>query len=133
MENKSDSDSDEKLVARARGGDLEALDLLVRRHQSWVFYQFMNNQCGLINQTNPCRCARKASGFMRHGWLDPKNLQFSQDRIAEVRDLAAGRLEELQALDRRHAELYRMQPYLKGPDLAPRLREILSRSGFDRN
>lgn len=37
MENQSDSDSDEKLVARAQGGDREALDLLVRRHQSWVF------------------------------------------------------------------------------------------------
>ncbi|MBN8248378.1 MAG: RNA polymerase sigma factor [Verrucomicrobia bacterium] len=96
-------------------------------------YQFMNGKCGLVNRSNPCRCARKASGFMRRGWLDPDHLQFSRDRIAEVRELAAGRLEELQALDRSHAELYREQPFLKGPDIAPRLREILSRSPFDRN
>ncbi|HVY69613.1 MAG TPA: RNA polymerase sigma factor, partial [Verrucomicrobiae bacterium] len=51
-------------------------------------YQFMNDKCGLVNQANPCRCARKASGFMRNGWLDPKNLQFSKDRLAEVRNVA---------------------------------------------
>ncbi len=96
-------------------------------------YQFMNDKCGLVNQANPCRCARKANGFMKHGWLDANNLQFSKDRIADVRDVAAGRLDELQAMDRKHAELYRMQPFLAGPDLAQKLREILSQSGFDTN
>jgi RNA polymerase sigma factor (sigma-70 family) len=96
-------------------------------------YQFMNNKCGLINQANPCRCARKANGFMRKGWLDANNLQFSKDRLAAVRDVAPHRLDELQALDRRHAELYQMQPFLAGPDLAQKLREIISESGFDTN
>jgi hypothetical protein len=36
-------------------------------------------------------------------------------------------------LDRKHAEIYRLQPFLAGPDLAARLREILSQSGFDSN
>src|SRR5215831_9190226 len=49
-------------------------------------YQFMNNKCGLVNQANPCRCARKAAGFMRNGWLDPNNRQFSKDRIAAIKD-----------------------------------------------
>ena len=96
-------------------------------------YQFMNDKCGLVNQANPCRCARKAQGFMRKGWLDPNNLQFSRDRIAAVRDVASSRLDELHSLDRKHAELYRMQPFLAGPDLAQRLREVLSQSGFDTN
>jgi RNA polymerase sigma factor (sigma-70 family) len=96
-------------------------------------YQFMNGKCGLVNRDNPCRCVRKASGFMRNGWLDANNLQFSKDRIAEVRDRAASRLDELQSLDRKHAELYRMQPFLAGPDLAQKLRKILSQSGFNAN
>jgi len=70
---------------------------------------------------------------MRNGWLDANNLQFSKDRIAEVRDVAADRLDELQSLDRKHAELYRMQPFLAGPDLGQKLREILTQSGFDSN
>jgi RNA polymerase sigma factor (sigma-70 family) len=96
-------------------------------------YRFMNGQCGLVNAANPCRCARKASGFMKHGWLDAKNLQFSKDRIAEVREVAPDRRDELQALDRRHAEVYREQPFLAGPDLARKLRELLSQSGFAGN
>lgn len=96
-------------------------------------YQFMNDKCGLVNSANPCRCARKANGFIRNGWLDANNLQFSKDRIAAVRDVAADRLDELQALDRQHAELYRLQPFLAGPDLAQKLRAILQQSGFAGN
>lgn len=31
------SETDESLVPEARGGDMDALDTLIRRHQSWVF------------------------------------------------------------------------------------------------
>lgn len=96
-------------------------------------YQFMNDKCGLVNQANPCRCPRKATGFMRNGWLDANHLQFSKDRIADVHDVAPDRLDELQSLDRKHAELYRTQPFLAGPDMAQKLREILSQSVFDKN
>ena len=96
-------------------------------------YRFMNGQCGLVNAANPSRRARKASGFMKHGRVDAKNLQFSNDRVAEVREVAPNRLDELQALDRRHAEVYREQPFLAGPDLARKLRELLSQSGFAGN
>lgn len=105
--------------------------LLSRARQD--LYQFMNEKCGLVNSANPCRCARKANGFMRQGWLDARKLQFSKDRIAAVRDVAADRLDELQSLDRQHAELYRLQPFLAGPDLAQKLREILAQSGFGGN
>lgn len=94
-------------------------------------YQFMNDKCGLVNTANPCRCARKAQGFIRHGWLDPRNLQFSSDRLAEVEQVAPSRLKELEELDRQHATLYRRQPFLAGPDLARRLRDALTQSGFD--
>jgi RNA polymerase sigma factor (sigma-70 family) len=100
--------------------------LLSRARQD--LYQFMNGKCGLVNQANPCRCARKANGFMRNGWLDATNLQFSKDRIAYVRDVAADQLDQLQSLDRQHAELYRTQPFLTGPDLAHTLRELLTQS-----
>jgi hypothetical protein len=48
-------------------------------------------------------------------------------------DVAASRLDELQSMDRKHAEIYRMQPFLAGPDLAAKLREILSRLGLHAN
>lgn len=96
-------------------------------------YQFMNDKCGLVNQANPCRCARKASGFMRHGWLDPADLQFTKDRVSSVQKAAPEHLSELEGLDREHAKLYRSQPMLAGPDIASRLRELLENSGFAKN
>ena len=96
-------------------------------------YQFMNDKCGLINTANPCRCARKAAGFMRNGWLDPGNLQFSKDRVDEVQKMAPRQLQELDELDHRHARLQREQPWLAGPDFAQRLREMLAASPFSEN
>lgn len=96
-------------------------------------YQFMNEKCGLVNQANPCRCARKASGFMRHGWLDPMSRQFTKDRVSSVQKAAPDHLRELEGLDRQHAMLYREQPMLAGPDIASRLRELIEKSGIAKN
>ena len=93
-------------------------------------YQFMNEKCGLVNKSNPCRCARKASGFMQNGWLDPANLRFTNDRIAKVEKAAPDHLRELEALDQQHASLYRDQPMLSGPDIASRLRDLIEGTGF---
>lgn len=105
--------------------------LLSRARQD--LYQFMNGQCGLVNTSNPCRCARKASGFMRNGWLDPANLQFTKDRVAGVEKAAPRHLRELETIDHQHAMLYREQPRLAGPDIASRLRELLEGTGFAKN
>jgi RNA polymerase sigma factor (sigma-70 family) len=96
-------------------------------------YQFMNRKCGLVNAANPCRCARKATGFMRNGWLDPADRQFTRDRVESMRKAAPEHLRELEGLDRQHAALYREQPLLAGPDIASRLRELLEKSGFAKN
>lgn len=102
--------------------------LLCRARQD--LYQFMNGKCGLVNPANPCRCARKASGFMQRGWLDPTQLQFTKDRRDEVENAAPDHLSELEGIDRQHAMLYREQPLLAGPDVAARLRELLERTRF---
>lgn len=40
-------------------------------------YNFMNDNCGLINQANPCRCPKKTRAFIANGWTSPDNLQFN--------------------------------------------------------
>ncbi|TLD68961.1 RNA polymerase sigma factor [Phragmitibacter flavus] len=96
-------------------------------------YQFMNDKCGLVNEANPCRCARKAAGFMKQGWLDPVNRQFTKDRLDGVRQRAPELLGELEEMDRRHAVLYREQEWLMGPDLVGRLRELVAASSFSKS
>jgi hypothetical protein len=31
---------------------------------------FMNDKCGLVNKSNPCRCAKKTRGFIQEGHVD---------------------------------------------------------------
>jgi RNA polymerase sigma factor (sigma-70 family) len=94
-------------------------------------YQFMNEKCGLVNAANPCRCAKKTRGFMQAGYVNPDRMEFTKGRLASVSDVASHRLNELEALDRKHAELFRDHGFLSAPDLATRLRELISQSGVD--
>ena len=95
-------------------------------------YQFMQNKCGLINTANPCRCAKKTRGFMQLGFLDANRLQFTKARLATVNEVASDRMNELESLDRKHAELFREHAFLTPPDLASKLRELISQSSFSR-
>jgi hypothetical protein len=91
---------------------------------------FMQNQCGLINTANPCRCAKKIQGFARAGYLDPAKLVFAQARVVHVRDVAAQRRDELDALDQQYAEIHRDHPFQDPPDFMDALRSLIDRIDF---
>jgi hypothetical protein len=91
----------------------------------------MNDKCGLVNTANPCRCAKKTRSYIQAGYVDPDRLEFTKGRLAAINEIAPHRLNELQELDRKHAELFRDHGFLAPPDLAAKLRELISRSGFD--
>ena len=87
---------------------------------------FMNDKCGLVNQANPCRCAKKTRGFIQAGYVDPQNLLFVRERIGEVREAAPKVHEALSTLDEKCAEIFRGHPFYKAPDLAPMLRRLVT-------
>jgi RNA polymerase sigma factor (sigma-70 family) len=89
---------------------------------------FMNDKCGLVNQANPCRCAKKTRGFIEAGYIDPGNLLFTRERIREVRDAVPRVHETINKLDGKCAEIYRGHPFYEAPDLAPMLRRLLART-----
>jgi RNA polymerase sigma factor (sigma-70 family) len=93
-------------------------------------YGFLNRQCGLVNEGNACRCARKATGFIEKGWVRLDQLQFVDNRIAEVQQVAPDRFRELQELERRHADIFRGQPLLAPRAQAALLRELLTETGI---
>ena len=86
---------------------------------------FMNDKCGLVNQANPCRCARKTRGFIQAGHVDPDNLLFHRERICEVREAAPQAYETIKILDGKCADIYREHPFYKPPDLAPMVRRLV--------
>jgi RNA polymerase sigma factor (sigma-70 family) len=93
-------------------------------------YGFLNRQCGLVNQNNPCRCANKTSGFIEKGWVKPDQRHFVDNRITEIRRIAPDRLRELRELDRLHAEIFREQPLLAPRDQSILLKELLRQTGI---
>ena len=88
---------------------------------------FMNDKCGLVNKSNPCRCARKTRGFIQEGYVDPNNLLFSRGRVSEVREIAPKVFETIKTLDDQCAGIYRGHPFYKPPDLRRVLRQLIER------
>ncbi|PYM17313.1 MAG: RNA polymerase subunit sigma-70 [Candidatus Rokuibacteriota bacterium] len=88
-------------------------------------HSFMNDKCGLVNQANPCRCARKTMGFIRCGHVDPSNLLFARDRVRQVREFAPSTADALATLDAQYADVFRQHPFYESRDLVPVLRRLL--------
>lgn len=93
-------------------------------------HSFMSDKCGLVDQANPCRCAKKTRGFIQAGYVDPQNLLFAQERIHRVRDIAPTTYEAITALDQRYAAVYRDHPFYESPDLVPVLRRLIGSREF---
>jgi RNA polymerase sigma factor (sigma-70 family) len=91
-------------------------------------YQFMNNQCGLVNTVNPCRCPKKTKGFINAGHVDPDHLLFVPLHVRRIREVAGGTVREIEdVLDRQYAAIYRDHPFLAASDQSNWLRQILDR------
>ena len=93
-------------------------------------HNFMQNQCGLINKANPCRCARKTRAFMRAGYIDPANLLFAKEHVTRIRDIAAKRHDDILSLDVAYAEIHRDHPFHDAPDFIGSLRRLLEQPDF---
>lgn len=89
-------------------------------------HNFMNNQCGLVNQNNPCRCPKKTRGFIEHGHVDPQHLLFVPEHFQRVRDVAPEMVREVEdVVERQHAAIYRDHPFLQPADQVGWLRRLL--------
>src|SRR5262245_9502758 len=70
-------------------------------------HNFLNNQCGLVNKNNPCRCPKKTRGFIEHGHVDPQHLLFVPEHVERVRDVAPETVRGIEdAVQRQHVAIY---------------------------
>jgi RNA polymerase sigma factor (sigma-70 family) len=91
-------------------------------------YRFMNNQCGLVNTNNPCRCPKKTKGFIDAGHVDPGHLLFVPLHVRRITEAAAGTVREIEGvLDRQYAAIYRDHPFLQPSEEINWLRRLLDR------
>ncbi len=89
-------------------------------------YNFMNNQCGLVNKQNPCRCPKKTQGFIEQGFVDPARLWFVSQHVEKVKDVAAKTVRQIDSLvESQYAAIFRDQPFFQSSHQANWLRQIL--------
>ncbi|MEW4565098.1 RNA polymerase sigma factor [Bremerella sp. JC770] len=96
-------------------------------------HHFMNNQCGLVNTSNPCRCPKKTRGFIENGHVDPQNLLFTTQHVERIRDVAGETLREIEdVVEQQHVDLYRDHPFLRPSDEIQWLQRTLQQEGVRR-
>ncbi len=89
-------------------------------------HSFMSGQCGLIDESNPCRCAHKTRAFFEAGHLDREELRFQRDRVASIGDLAsqqAGVVYEKVTQD--YPALYQQHAFTDPNELTQRISTLL--------
>lgn len=75
-------------------------------------YNFMNNKCGLVNSSNPCRYPKKTKGFIKAGWVNQQDLQFNNHftkRISEISITKANQCDNV--MEEKYAALFKDHPY----------------------
>jgi RNA polymerase sigma factor (sigma-70 family) len=89
-------------------------------------HSFMNNQCGLVNKSNPCRCPKKTRGFIEQGHVDPNRLLFVPAHVEHVCDVAGETVRDIDdVVERQHADIFREHPFLQPSDQVNWLRRML--------
>ncbi len=92
-------------------------------------YQFMNNQCGLVNSANPCRCPKKTKGFVDAGHIDPGNMMFALPHLSKIRNVAGDIYVQLEGLlEQQASALFREHPFAEPKDQIQWLRRMLEQS-----
>ncbi|MFK5982227.1 MAG: RNA polymerase sigma factor [Flavobacteriaceae bacterium] len=90
-------------------------------------YNFMNNKCGLINQNNPCICARKTAGFIKKGYVEPISLHFQKDKITTIEKMVN---KKVNAYDNEvikdYQQLFQNHPFVNSPDSLKSIKKLLS-------
>ena len=75
-------------------------------------FNFMNNQCSLVNKDNPCSCRKKTKGFIKVGYVNPEKLEFNANFTTTIHDKIVQRSDALDSLkDHFHTKLYQDLPF----------------------
>jgi RNA polymerase sigma factor (sigma-70 family) len=94
---------------------------------------FMNDKCGLMNETNPCRCERKIERAVSAGLVDQGRPRFDMRRLGRVRDFVEEHADLADSAAGAKLEtLLRDQPMYEAPDVKRVLTVMLKRGDLGR-
>ncbi len=75
------------------------------------FHSFMNQQCGLVHQDNPCRCSKKAKAMEAAGKLKTDQKLFDPQYTATIANYAAKVADEVaDTVDKKYVAFFQKHP-----------------------
>jgi RNA polymerase sigma factor (sigma-70 family) len=75
------------------------------------FHAFMNNQCGLVNLNNPCRCSKKGKAMEAAGKMQVDKRLFNPEYTATISKYAESVADEVaDTVDRKYIEFFHSHP-----------------------
>jgi RNA polymerase sigma factor (sigma-70 family) len=82
--------------------------LMRARHD---LYNWMNKRCGLVNKSNPCRCAKKTRAYIEAGYVDPNNLKFNTRYKKKIYELSKQKAVSISnTVEELHKTIFRQHP-----------------------
>jgi RNA polymerase sigma factor (sigma-70 family) len=82
---------------------------LMRARQD--LYNWMNKRCGLVNKSNPCRCAKKTRAYIEAGYVDPNNLKFNTRYKKKIYELSKEKAVSISnTVEELHKAIFRQHP-----------------------
>lgn len=92
---------------------------------------FVKQKCGLVNPDNPCRCEGHVKKLMSSGWIDTKNPRLTRESLKKISSIAVKRAMAVDDEINSVLKLFRDSPFYEGPDMALKIRELISRDEFN--
>ena len=94
---------------------------------------FMNDNCGLINESNSCRCSTKTKACIEAGIVDPEQLRFTKEHLQNVKEFVSEQADMVDsALEMKVQNTFRDQPWLQSRDMFSSLKTLLKRNDIGR-
>ncbi len=79
-------------------------------------FNFMNNNCSLVNKNNPCTCSKKTKGFIKRGYVNPESLEFNKNFSVTIFDKLVEKSDKLDSINENyHSRLFQNHPFEEKP------------------
>ncbi len=92
-------------------------------------HNFVSQNCGLLNEKNPCHCSTKLLGHIKAGWLKPDKIIFRRDETQTVNDVID--LDNFRkAYADNYIQLFRGHPFYQDRDFTHWVRKTIENEEF---
>ncbi|NJO01029.1 MAG: RNA polymerase sigma factor [Bacteroidia bacterium] len=90
-------------------------------------YNFMNQKCGLVNTTNPCRCPKKAKSLKQMGLLNEEKMVFNALFTKRIGNYVQKNYHQVdEAFDERYTQLFQTHSIKSEFDAQTLIDEVLN-------